>query len=385
MENIELTDSQIAHPLELKNSYFQSPVTMIRLTTSSFISFNGSRFDGEIRIDSTTIAGELLMSEDTQFTEVELVGTTIGGQLGMIGATFDGKLRMDSTKIGRDLIMSGAQFKEVVLVGTTIGGQLSVNKSTFDGKLDLTRSQIEDEIFLVSTDESEIVWKSAGSRVGPKLILRNTKVGELHIIGNSWLNGLENELEGFTYEKFGTLGNVSQEMLHKRHAKRIIEWLEMDKTYSFQPYWQLAQVLRNSGQEGMANDILFSSRMRERKETQFWSEKMWLWLLEHAIGYGYGLRMFYVLKWAIVILFIGVLFLFWGERTKKKENQSGHQLEFWGKFWYSLDMFLPVIRLREQHYDRELTGVTQIYFYFHKLFGYLIVFFVIAGLTGLTK
>lgn len=59
-------------------------------------------------------------------------------------------------------------------------------------------------------------------------------------------------------------------------------------------------------------------------------------------------------------------------------------LEAYGLF-YSLDMFLPIIKLREFHYTIDLDGIARIYFYFHKLLGYFLASLLAAGLTGLTK
>ncbi len=54
-------------------------------------------------------------------------------------------------------------------------------------------------------------------------------------------------------------------------------------------------------------------------------------------------------------------------------------------FWYSFDMLLPIIRLREKHYQIEIThDCTRRYFYIHKILGYVLGLFMIAGLTGLT-
>ena len=52
---------------------------------------------------------------------------------------------------------------------------------------------------------------------------------------------------------------------------------------------------------------------------------------------------------------------------------------------YSLDMLLPIIRLRESHYDFDLAGWARYYFYLHTLMGYILASFLIAGLSGLTK
>lgn len=57
----------------------------------------------------------------------------------------------------------------------------------------------------------------------------------------------------------------------------------------------------------------------------------------------------------------------------------------WG-FSYSLDLLLPIIRLREYHYEKvNVKGWARYYFYLHQLMGYLLAYFLIAGLSGLTK
>jgi hypothetical protein len=52
---------------------------------------------------------------------------------------------------------------------------------------------------------------------------------------------------------------------------------------------------------------------------------------------------------------------------------------------YSFDMLLPVIRLREKHYAIDLAGPARYYFYCHKIMGWVLASFLLAGLSGLTK
>jgi hypothetical protein len=56
----------------------------------------------------------------------------------------------------------------------------------------------------------------------------------------------------------------------------------------------------------------------------------------------------------------------------------------WG-ISYSFDLLLPIIRLRDSHYAIELKAPARYYFYFHKIMGYLLASFLIAGVSGLTK
>ena len=101
----------------------------------------------------------------------------------------------------------------------------------------------------------------------PKLTLKNTKVDVLQDAKKSWPGHLELELEGFTYNHLAGPDLNGQEMPHQRRSDWFIDWLKADETYSPQPYRQLAGVLRTAGLEEMANDILFASRERMRKES----------------------------------------------------------------------------------------------------------------------
>ena len=49
-------------------------------------------------------------------------------------------------------------------------------------------------------------------------------------------------------------------------------------------------------------------------------------------------------------------------------------------------MLLPIIQLRKKNYEIELHGRwRRYYFYVHKIMGYVLASFLIAGLAGLTK
>jgi hypothetical protein len=52
---------------------------------------------------------------------------------------------------------------------------------------------------------------------------------------------------------------------------------------------------------------------------------------------------------------------------------------------YSFDMLLPIVRLRDQHYAIDLKGWARYYYYGHKLMGWVLASFLVAGLSGLTK
>jgi hypothetical protein len=54
-------------------------------------------------------------------------------------------------------------------------------------------------------------------------------------------------------------------------------------------------------------------------------------------------------------------------------------------FGYSFDTLLPLIRLRELHYQIEVGGWRHLYFYFHRVFGWVLGVFLLAAFSGLIR
>ena len=78
-------------------------------------------------------------------------------------------------------------------------------------------------------------------------------------------------------------------MAYRRGSDWFVSWLERDRSFTPQPYRQLALVFEAAGHEEMAGDVLFESFERERSELGPSQLRWWgLSLLRWTVGYGYG-------------------------------------------------------------------------------------------------
>ena len=413
-------------------------VNLEKIKVGGHLHMKNSIFDGELDLSYASIGGDLSMSQVNfkhAYSKVYLYAARINGTLTMSYSKFEGMVDMSSTSIGRDLHMWNVRFDEPTnLSSITVGSDLDVRGARLRG-LDLTDARIKRDLLLGLEGYEKIVWESYKDKNrksrNPKLTLRNasagrlqdtkdtwpdktinddlgiflcTEIGTLPCTKKSWTDEtkqLDLELDGFTYMRLG----AEEEAPNDRKSKWFIEWLARDKSYSPQPYRHLAGVLRAAGYEWRADNILYAGRAREHKESNmWWYRSVFLWVLWLLIGYGYGLRNFFALAWIFGFIIIGMIFLRHIKNidkffllVKKKitrrdiptrilftKARSWKRVQKLG-FWYSFDMLLPVIRLREKHYGVDLKGWVQYYFYVHKIIGYVLIFFVIAGLTGLTK
>ena len=425
MNGISVGTSLLMHDAARFNT-----VDLIGAKIGGQLSMAGSTFNSELNMNLISIGGSLLMSTDAKFNNVVLDGAKIDGDLNMFSSTFAGGLDMDLLSVGGSLFMNNAIYKNVKLAGakienivdmrdanfkgeldmnsTLIGSSLIMSRTKFENmtnltflsvgsnleiqgavlrRLDLTGARIEQTLRLSRAGESNIEWKNYEledeTPQPPKLTLKNVKVDVLQDTEESWPDHLELELEGFTFNHLAGPGLNGQEMPHQRGSDWFVDWLKADETYSPQPYRQLAGVLRTAGLEEMANDILFASRERTRKESSSSVKGAILWVLKNVIGYGYGGRIFWALAWIGGFVAAGTLILYF---SKERSRHYILRDRFVDCAFYSLDMILPLIHLRERHYYAvDLITWIKYYFYIHKIMGYILVFFVIAGLSGLTK
>lgn len=111
--------------------------------------------------------------------------------------------------------------------------------------------------------------------------------------------------------------------------------------------------------------------------------KWWgLVLLERAIGYGLGYRYFWSPGWATLFTAIGGC-VFWAGAGQVPEP------DIFRLIWLSFDQLLPIAELNRDHAGLIAEGVLErwalAYFYVHKLIGWLLASFLMAGLSGLTQ
>ncbi|MBO1224924.1 MAG: hypothetical protein JYX80_10910, partial [Candidatus Scalindua sediminis] len=386
------------------------------------IDMTGSKFNGKLDMASLEVESHLFMRGAAEFKEVVLREAKIGGQIDMTGSKFTGTLVMDSLEVESSLFMrDSAEFADIILFGAKVMGDLQMYTSKFTGELDMTLLQVGDNLDMKNAeiinsspirlafakiggnlDLSGSTFKSfdlIGTRISrefrlsskktvdmpdigdaewdgvSKLTLHNTKVGVLQDSKESWPDNIE--LDGFTYDRLGKFfifkdgGSVEA----TRDFKWLKEWLGKQKDYSPQPYEYLASVLQKSGLEGMAKDILYTSRERKRSEVVTGLNWCGLTILKYAIGYGY--RIYYSILWIIFFIIAG-MFCVW-------RNKEGRERGIIWSLFYSLDIILPIIRLDERHYEIELNGFAKYYFYFHIVIGFVLASFVIAGISGLTQ
>lgn len=430
---------------------------------------NGFIADGEVNLIGATLSGDLdsdggtfknpgnialsinnLRATDVFLRngfsadgEVDLRGATLSGQLSAVGGTFKNPgnhaLRAESLKAGDVFFNNGFSADgDVDLAGATLAGDLDAAGGTLKntGKdalnargLDVTgnvyfRSNfraVGTLSFFGAQIKGAFVWTDRASPfIGEvALDLRHATVGPFYDDKESWPQQGNLFLDGFVYGRIGDplIGNGPSD------ASGRLPWLDLQRPkdsqpfdFATQPYEQLAQVLRENGDEAGAKRVLYEmENARSRYVKLDFVERLSRGILRVTIGYGY--YTWRALWWIAGSIILGTFLFFWGHESEAivqiDKDKPDRFLSF-NPFVYSLETFLPLVELHQAkhwgpdpdlHQVRPRIAVAAFwplskchhqfgpafgkhlrwYLWFHILMGWFFTSMLIAGITGLVQ
>jgi hypothetical protein len=410
----------IADRLELKGSLFLrtgfravGSVVLLNSSISGDVDCNASFFgtkepeDPKIRAKAEKQFGKLPESVLT------LNGSSVGGYV-LLNEGFEahGRVSLNGVKIGANLVCTSGKFfnagkqalscqfvdvkgavlcratfqtdGELNFFGATIAGGLSFSGAEFQGAsangLKLQNAKIG----------GALQWKNVILRPNTALNLAHLKVGQLEDDEQSWPAPGMLVLDGFSYDAIA--GVPLDTHRRKGWLKAHLEYLsrQAPNDFTLQPHRQLADILRKSGYEDNAREVLIDMHKARRKQGGFSkSGWIWSWILQGTIGFGY--RSHRTFLWALLFVILGAVLFNAGYRSghlvfAKPEAKIVSQFNAIG---YSVDSFLPIINLHQEEMwvpSGEGAGRwIQFYYWIHICLGWALITLGVAGFTGLVR
>ncbi|MFE6842587.1 oxidoreductase [Streptomyces sp. NPDC057686] len=167
-----------------------------------------------------------------------------------------------------------------------------------------------------------------------RVVLSGAKVVKLVDTSTSWPGPGGVSIEGFAYENLAPRGHFP--------LVRRLAWVEAaTPEYSPEPYERLAAVLRTSGEDADAREVLLA-KQRRRRATLPPALKAWGFLQDWTVAYGY--RPGRAALWMAVLWAAGALLFSRHEPPPIKADEHPH----WEAALYALDLLLPVIDLGQE-------------------------------------
>ncbi|MEU7021101.1 oxidoreductase [Streptomyces sp. NPDC046203] len=352
-----------------------------------------------ITADGLVVAQDFQAELIETYGEVSLRGARIGVSLSLRGSVLRGSqqrraLNAPQLTVERTLYLDSAWVYDSSVPSTTTtppygvtpaqGGRrkavechggVRLDDGRFGDSVDLRHARFildgaqREELSLRRIVTPELRFNGERPEEG-RVVLNGAKVVTLIDLAGSWPGPGGLAMSGFVYETLVPYG-------HFPLARRL-EWVAAaTPEYAPEPYERLATVLRNSGEDADAREVLLA-KQRRRRETLPVAGKLWGYVQDLAVAYGY--RPGRAALWMAVLWAASAYAFSLYEPVALKPDEAPH----WDATLYALDLLLPVIDLGEVGYWR-MEGLWQWLSTGLILVGWVLATTVAAGASRLLR
>ncbi|MGW8888320.1 oxidoreductase [Streptomyces sp. NPDC055749] len=381
---IRLTDAQIGTDLLINQ-----------------ISIGPDRRGRALTADGLAVAQDLQAEMVETHGELSLRGAKVGGSLSLRGSRLRGTegrraLNAPQLTVERTLYMTEAWVRvDTGNQGTTppygitrssntpargtrsqifeCRGGVRLDDGRFGDAVDLHKARFvlarHEELSLRRIVTPELRFNAERPEEG-RVVLNGAKVVTLIDVSSSWPGPGGLAMGGFVYENLVPYGHFP--------LSRRLEWvLAATPEYVPEPYERLAAVLRSCGEDADAREVLLA-KQRRRRETLPTAAKLWGFLQDWTVAYGY--RPGRAAVWMAVLWAAGAVAFsqYDPEAIKRDEHPQ------WNAALYALDLLVPVINLGQDGYWR-LEGGWQWVGAALILLGWILATTVAAGASRLLR
>jgi hypothetical protein len=388
-----------------------------RLHTEGDLHLPRCRFHNGVRLTDAHIGTDLLLNQavvyrDRRGRSITADGLHVGQDLQAEMLESHGELSLRSATVGVSLSLRGARLANpytrlalnapqltvertlyltpaglgnpLVTSGTTpargtrmqrfecLGG-VRLDDGRFGDALDMDQARFvlddDQEVSLRRVQTPELRFLGDRPERG-KVVLSGARTVNLVDRWTSW-PGLGNlHMGGFAYENL-----VPQDAFP---LARRLEWVAAATAeYNPEPYERLATVLRNSGEDEDAREVLLA-KQRRRRETLPLAAKLWGYAQDWTVAYGY--RPGRAAVW-MAVLWAAASIAF-SHASHPPVDKVDHPA--WNPSLFALDLLLPVIDLGQAG-QWQLTGAWQWVSAVVILLGWILATTVAAGATRLLR
>ncbi len=370
---IRLTDAQIGTDLLLSQAVVHR-----------------DRRDRTVNADGLSVGQDLQAELMESYGEFRMRGAKVGVSLSLRGSRLlneTGRYAFNAPQltVERALYLTPAAVSDPVFTagatparGTRIQqfecrGAIRLDDGRFTDAIDFDRALLlmgeDHQLSLRRVQTSELRFLAERPE-GGKVVLSGAKVTSLRDRAVSWPGPGHLEMNGFAYDN---LIPVDKFPLSTR-----LEWVEAaTPEYNPEPYERLASVLRATGEDSEAREVLLA-KQRRRRQTLPVAGKLWGYAQDWTVAYGYRpgrAALWMAVLWALS----GYAFSYYDPAAMKAGEGPVYQ-----PVLFALDLILPVMNLGQEGHWR-VDGLWQWLAALLVILGWILATTVAAGASRLLR
>lgn len=376
------------------------------------VSILGAVITGDLNLRDMDIPNNVIMGDCT-FDTVDLNGSHFAKTLGLTHANFK-YVNFSYATIGLDFIANLSSFKSPMFAGMRVGRDFRIEGSTFGSVPTSFESTtvtgiftVDDCVFnsIVSFDKMRVDGSFSAKRCvfgGSRVTFISAHFADCFLNDSNFVKVSTIDFTGMQADLIsldGVQSKTTSDVKHVQMAFKLLRPMNAEKLqlllspYDAELYTTVESSFRTHGYPDEADKIFIARKRAERREQchSFLHQchpGAWAWSMFQDALAGYGKSLQNLLYWSLGFLLIGI-FVFRREKGMrlKDEKDAPHHAGRYNAFWYSLDLFLPIIKLGEADVwtPNDNRRWANLYRKVHIIIGSLFVPIGLAAWTGIIK
>lgn len=372
--SMQMSDLRVGGKVSIFGTNFTETVDATHLKAASVFAF--SRHLGELQLLRAELGSAVFeLQDDSDKPSIELAGATIHDlylRLPSIISTIDlSSIQANQVALGNEPALSHKQ-------------NLSHKPPDGKGEILLGSATIKGDLVVSNVDIESLLARHAS--IPGRLRFTDVTIRKIASLEDATLGSLEWSAEAFPQKLL--LANIT--CAHWNISRPAggshdvtLEVLS-NSEFSQAAFGSYEADLESRGATSRAEEVYFAMRAKRRQVN--WQEGRWAavildWVQQYCLGYGRSAEA--PLVWSAIFVLFGFLIfrkaIDMEPRVEKPAAYSG--------FWYSLELFLPIVDLgvAKEWRPKPTSGLRIFYARFHELVGWILVPVAIAAITGIAR
>lgn len=388
---LDLSGRKITNDVTLLNCRFEDAVSFSHSHFANYFFIGGCEFKAPVNFTGATLAGGLGISWSTFQVSTTFVQVQVDESIEIKNSTFLGmSTSFDSVQIRKEFTIRNSRFRslQVSFDDLRVDGRFSVDGCAFSFE-----QNSPDEIVIMSNERPDSKVSFSGARFGD-LFLKDSSFNNISSID---FTRLQTDMLSFERVHSTTPSDIQVQLmtfklLRPVNADQLLQFPL--SVYNPELYAEVETFLRTHGYPDEADKIFIAKKRAERRKkcNDFWGQcnnvGAWALSMFEDLLAGYGKSLQNLLWWSLGFLLLGT----WvfrsekGMRTKEAKDAEHYEGRY-NPFWYSLDLFLPIIKLGEADVwtPKDYRRWANLYRKVHIIIGSLFVPIGLAAWTGIIK
>jgi len=350
------------HGVRISGAVISDPFNLSNAEISCETWFLNCHFTSDVFLSHTLFRHNLALAESSFDRQVDMTFVSVGGTLWA-----------DRTHFGQDAYFEGLNAAEYLLFrAATFEGPVTFRYAAAGLDFGATEANF------LSSSETEC-W---GLRVGADAFFAKA-------VFNASVD-FRSASAGGTFDLTGAQFKAAVEPLRLALIKYrrlepkndLLALATASSPYDLSVYTDLEEYFKRLGDVRSADLAYIARRRREGTESHGFA-RVWNIFLDWSVGYGRRTERGFL--WGIIIVFAG--WLLFRDRAGMSPQKGEYSCREYSAFWYSLDLFLPVIDLQARNVwmPEQKRRFARNYARFQTVSGWIVLTLGLGAVTGLLK